>query len=67
MSEPTLSELAKCARREAAMRKRVYPNWVASGKMSQSQADHETECMEAIAKMLTGMEEKEQPSLFDIA
>lgn len=64
MSEPSIPELAKCARREAAMRKRVYPKWVDSGRMTQSAADHETDCMEAIAKMLTDMEEKEQPSLF---
>lgn len=66
MSEPTIAELAKCARREAAMRQRVYPRWVASGKMTQQQAEHETACMDAIAKMLTEQEEKQQPSLFDL-
>jgi hypothetical protein len=66
MTTPTITDLAKCARREASMRQRVYPRWVESGKMTQQQADHETDCMNAIAKMLTDMEKKEQPSLFDL-
>jgi hypothetical protein len=66
MSEPTLSDLAKCARREAAMRRRVYPRWIDNGKMTQDQADHETACMDAIAKLLSDMEQKEQPSLFEL-
>ena len=37
----TKAELLACVDREIAMRGRVYPRWVASGKMSQAQADKE--------------------------
>lgn len=37
-----------CARRELAMRKNVYPKWVASGRMKQDAADKEIAAMQAI-------------------
>ena len=43
-----LAEQIKCVEREIAMRRRVYPNWVASGKMKQEKADHEISAMEAV-------------------
>jgi len=39
-----------CIQREIKMRERVYPRWVASGKMSQEKADLELEVMRAIAE-----------------
>ena len=42
-------EKLQCLRREIAIRKAVYPKWVASGKMTRQAADHEIEVMEAIA------------------
>lgn len=42
-------EKAECAAREVTMRKRVYPRWVADGKMKQSAADRQIEIMDAIA------------------
>lgn len=42
-----------CARRELALRKNVYPKWVANGRMSQLAADHEIEAMEAIVDTIT--------------
>lgn len=44
--------LLKCAQREVAMRQRVYPKRVASGKMTQEKADSEVEAMEEIARRL---------------
>lgn len=44
---PTLEEQAACLRRELGLRKRVYPNWVASKKMSAAKAEREIETMEA--------------------
>jgi hypothetical protein len=45
----TDEEKAKCALREAAWRRRVYPNAVAKGRMTQAQADREIAMMDEIA------------------
>jgi hypothetical protein len=45
----TDEEKAKCALREAAWRRRVYPNSVAKGRMTQEQADREIAMMDEIA------------------
>lgn len=39
----------RCAKREVAQRKRVYPRLVSKGSMSQAEADREIAIMEAIA------------------
>jgi len=39
-----------CIEREIKMRERVYPRWVAAGKMSQEKGDLELEVMRAIAE-----------------
>jgi hypothetical protein len=44
------AELAECAEREVKQRRRVYPNLVASGKMTQEFADKQIQMMEAIAR-----------------
>jgi hypothetical protein len=44
----TFSDKEACAKRELDMRRRVYPRRVADGKMKQTDADRETEVMEAI-------------------
>jgi hypothetical protein len=38
--------------RELALRARVYPRFVASGKMSQKAADHHTDCLRAAIETL---------------
>lgn len=53
----TLDEQLQAARRELEMRKRVYPNWVARGKMTQAKADHETECMADIVNSLEALKD----------
>lgn len=45
----TLSDMLGCARRELAMRRRVYPRQVALGKMKDEEAERETAIMAAIA------------------
>jgi hypothetical protein len=45
----TSEDKAKCAERELRMRERVYPRWIAAGKMKPQQAEHEIETMRAIA------------------
>lgn len=44
---PTLEEQITCLRREIGMRNKVYPGWVAKGKMKPEKASREIECMEA--------------------
>jgi hypothetical protein len=48
----TDAELIKCAERELAMRKRVYPRRVADGKMPAAVAEHETKAMGQIVEIL---------------
>jgi hypothetical protein len=48
----TLEEMLKSAIRESEMRRRVYPAWVKTGRMTQAKADHEIACMDAIAEFL---------------
>lgn len=38
-----------CAEREVAIRRRVYPRWVARGQMTQGDAEREIAIMETIA------------------
>lgn len=54
-------EKYECAKRELAMRRRVYPKWVDSGRMSQDKANHEIAAMTAI---LEDYKVKINPSLF---
>jgi hypothetical protein len=57
----TITELAQCARREVAQRKRVYPRWVRDGKMDLDEARRQIAMMEAITDLL---ESQQQPKLF---
>lgn len=41
-----------CVTREIAMRRKVYPRWVAAGKMTQAKADTEISCMLAVLATL---------------
>lgn len=44
----TAADKLACAERELKMRERVYPRWVAEGRMSAGKAAHEIECMKHI-------------------
>jgi hypothetical protein len=48
----TLAQQLACATRELAMRQKVYPKWVADGRMAQDKATHEIAAMEAIVATL---------------
>ena len=50
-----IQEQIKCVEREIAMRKRVYPRWVAAGKMKSEAAEHEIRAMEAVLETLTSL------------
>lgn len=47
-----LDRQIKAVERELAMRRRVYPSWVAKGRMSQANADEEIAAMEAVLATL---------------
>lgn len=49
MNPITNADKAKEAKREVAMRRRVYPNWISSGRLTQAAADRQIATMEAIA------------------
>lgn len=48
----TIDDQIKCVRREIAMRRQMYPKWVASGRLKKGQADHEIAAMEAVLATL---------------
>lgn len=58
---PTYSPAEKLAaiEREMKMRRRVYPRWVADGRMTQAKADAEIAVMEAIAEDYRALDQKE--------
>lgn len=49
---PSPRQMLECAERELAMRERVYPNQVRSGKMRQREADYEIHVMRGIAEKI---------------
>jgi len=55
MPEITLAEQIAAVRREIAMRERVYPKWVASGRMTQVKAEHEIAAMRAVLDTLLSL------------
>lgn len=57
----TRLQLRDCARRELAMRRRVYPGLVAKGRMTQAEADAEIAMM---AQIETEFEPSPAPDLF---
>ena len=59
----TLTDQIKSAERELAIRKRVYPKWVDSRKMTSDQCRHEIDCQEATVALLKTWQEKQQPKL----
>lgn len=53
-----LEAMRACAAREAEMRRRVYPKFVDSGRMTPDKADSELLQMEAIAALLTHLRDR---------
>ena len=52
MSNLPLEDQIACAERELALRRRVYPKWVDSGRMKPAKAEQEITAMEAIVATL---------------
>lgn len=55
MTVPIADQIA-CVKRELAMRRRVYPRWIADNRMSQAKADKEITAMEAVVATLSEVE-----------
>lgn len=56
-------EIIKELKRELGMRQRLYPDWVASGKLSSQTAEHRIKAIEqaiALLQPLADMEETQQ-------
>lgn len=51
----TLEQMIACVRREIAMRKRVYPRWVADGRMARDAAEREIAAMQAVHDTLAAL------------
>lgn len=64
MNDSTLDDEIACARRELAMRERVYPRWIQAGRMTPEQSRHEIATMRAIVKRLERTRDLARPSLF---
>jgi hypothetical protein len=56
----SLEEQIKAAQRELALRKKVYPGFVARGSMTQDEADYQIACATAWIVTLTRCLEQEQ-------
>lgn len=52
--------LYACAKRELEVRRRVYPKWVADGRMYKEKADREIRMMEEIARHFEQLAGKER-------
>lgn len=58
MDTPTIAEQIACVERELGMRGRVYPRWVANGKLNKAAADLEIRRMEAVKATLLRAEKE---------
>jgi hypothetical protein len=48
MTAPTLDDKIRCVARELALRRNVYPKWIAAGRMKQEAANREIAVMAAV-------------------
>lgn len=58
----TRAELLECVDRELRMRSRVYPSWVARGRLKQETADREIARMRAVRQVLEKLPGDAAPS-----
>lgn len=58
MSEVSLEKQLACAKRELALRVRMYPTWVRAKRLNPLKAEDEIAAMRAIIKTLEGLQPK---------
>ena len=56
----TITQQMKGVRREIDYRKRLYPKWVADGRMTQQEANYQIELMEYVLNTLNAVLEFER-------
>ncbi|MBQ9149835.1 hypothetical protein IJX73_02780 [bacterium] len=70
MNLEMIEKLKKCCAREAELRKKVYPKFISTGKMTQQEAEEEIKLMQIAAacfdKILKGNAPEIQQQLFNI-
>ncbi len=59
----TLKQQIDCARREIAMREKLYPEWVQQKRLKPEKADYELGCMKAILETLNSEAALEKETL----
>jgi hypothetical protein len=52
LSDITLPDMIAEVKRELAMRERVYPGWIANGRLKQATADRDMRRMRAVLELL---------------
>ena len=57
----TLAEQIACVKREIGLRERVYPRWVATGRLTQRKADDEIAAMKAVLETLEAADRARDP------
>ena len=57
----TLDEMIREVEREIALRRRVYPNWIASGRLKRDKAERQIKVMEAVTAELNLMRRTRTP------
>jgi hypothetical protein len=62
-AKPSLKEQLACAKRELALRRRVYPTFVAAKRMNVFKAEEEMDAMAAIVTTLQELVDRETPKL----
>ena len=55
----SLDNQIACVRRELSIRRRCYPGWIVSGKITQDWADFQMDAMEAVLKSLEALQDAE--------
>lgn len=58
--EIPLADQIACVRREIGMRERVYPKWVAAGRIKPDSADRELATMRAVLATLEALQPNQQ-------
>lgn len=64
MSNCTVKEILAELKRELAMRHRVFPDWVHTGRLSQTDSDQRIELMAAAIELIEANNKPDQQSLF---
>lgn len=60
----SLEQQIECIEREISMRRKVYPRWVVTSRMTEEAARHEMAAMRGVLDTLKALHERREPELF---